>query len=81
MVSVLGVRGYKIHRGGYPLNYTEEFDRTNLILPEVILDTLDGGNDAILEVMRPVFDTIWNAANYSCSPNYCEDGKYLRGWI
>ena len=80
MVSLLGVRGYKIDRGGSPSSYTEEIDRTNLIIPEVIIDTFDGGNDHIAEVMRPVFDTTWNAANYSSSPNYDEDGKYLRGW-
>jgi hypothetical protein len=80
MVSLLGVRGYKIDRGGYPSNYTEEIDRTNLIIPEVILDTFDAGNDHIAEVMRPVFDTTWNTANYPSSPNYDEGGKYLRGW-
>ncbi len=80
MVSLLGVRGYKINRGGYPPNCTEEIDRTNLIIPEVIIDTFDCGNDRIAEIMRPVFDTTWNAANYASSPNYDEDGKYLRGW-
>lgn len=80
MVSLLGVRGYKINRGGSPPNCTEEIDRTNLIIPEVVLDTFDGGNDHISEAMRPVFDTTWNAANYPSSPNYDEEGKYLRWW-
>lgn len=80
MVSLLEVRGYKINRGAYPPNYTEEIDRTNIIMPEVMIDTFDGGNDHITEVMRPVFDTIWNAASYPFSPNYDENGKYVRGW-
>ncbi len=80
MVSLLGVRGYKINHGGYPSNCTEEIDRTNLIIPEVIIDTFDGRNEYIAEVMSPVFDTAWNAANYASSPNYDKDGKYLRWW-
>lgn len=80
MVSLLGVKGYRIHHGGYSSNYTEEIDRTNLIMPEVMIDTFDGRNDYIAEVMRPVFDTTWNAANYHSSPNYDENGKYIRGW-
>lgn len=80
MVSLLGVRGYKINRGGHPPNCTEEIDRTNLIIPEVVIDTFDGRNDHITEVMRPVFDTTWNAANYASSPNYDKDGKYLKWW-
>lgn len=80
MVSLLGVRGYKIHHDGYSANYTEEIDRTNLIMPEVMIDTFDGGNDYIAGTMRPVFDTTWNAANYHSSPNYDENGKYVKGW-
>ncbi len=84
MVSFLGVKGYKINRGASSFNhignYTEEIDRANLIIPEVMIDTFDGGNNHITEVMRPIFDTTWNAANYAFSPNYDEDGKYARGW-
>ncbi len=80
MVSLLGVKGYKIPRGSYPANYTEEIDRANLIMPEVMIDTFDVSNDHIAEIMRPIFDTTWNAANYPFSPNYNEDGKYVRGW-
>jgi hypothetical protein len=79
-VSLLGVKGYKIGRGAYPTNYTEEIDRTNLIMPEVMIDTFDGRNDHITEVMRPIFDTTWNATSYPFSPNYNEDGKYIKGW-
>ncbi|GHP00502.1 hypothetical protein KSF_105490 [Reticulibacter mediterranei] len=80
MVSLLGVKRYKIERGAYIPSYTDEIDRTDLIIPEVMIDTLDGGNDDITEVMRPIFDTTWNAANYAFSPNYDNDGKYVRRW-
>jgi Putative DNA-binding domain len=84
MVSLLGVKGYKINRGAsslnYAGNYTEEIDRTNLIIPEVMIDTFNGGNDHITEVMRPIFDATWNAANHAFSPNYDGEGKYIRGW-
>lgn len=80
MVSLLGVQGYKINRGASPPNYTEVIDRMNLIIPEVMIDTFDGGNDYIASTLRPIFDTTWNAADYPCSPNYNEDGKYIRWW-
>jgi hypothetical protein len=80
MVSLLGVRGYKISHGSYPPSLTEEIDRTNLIISDTVIDTFEGGSDYIAEVMRPVFDTIWNAANYAASPNYDKDGKYRRWW-
>lgn len=80
MVSLLRVQGYKINRGASPPNYTEEIDRMNLIIPEVMIDTFDGGNDYIASILRPIFDTTWNAVNYPCSPNYNEDGKYIRWW-
>ncbi len=80
MVSLLGVRGYKISHGSYPPSLTEEIDRTNLIIADAVIDTFEGGSDYIAEVMRPVFDTTWNAANYAASPNYDEDGKYRSWW-
>lgn len=80
MVSLLRVKGFKIAYGDSPATYTEEIDRANLIIPEVMIDDFDGENDYIAEIMRPIFDTIWNAASHPFSPNYNIDGKYSKGW-
>ena len=80
MVSLLGVKVYKIEHSSYMPSYTDEIDRINLIISEVIIDAFDGGDDHLTKAMRPIFDTTWNAANHPSSPNYNEDGKYERGW-
>ena len=61
----------------YPLQQPSLYTTIGMVS---VIDTFDGGNDHIAEVMRPVFDTTWNAANYASSPNYNKDGKYLRWW-
>jgi hypothetical protein len=79
MVSFLNVKGYKIGHPTFALNispYTREIDRTNLIIPEVMIDSFDVD---VAVVMRPIFDTVWNAAGYICSPNYDGSGNFIAG--
>ena len=69
MVSFLGVKGYRIaHSSDKQLfsPFTDEIDRMNLIIPESVVDTSDGD---LAEAMKPIFDTVWNAAGYIGSPN------------
>ena len=76
MVSFLGVKGYRIlHKVFYSTRYqaSDEIDRMNLIIPEVIVEDFVGD---LAEIMRPIFDTVWNAAGYIASPNYDEAGKF-----
>ncbi len=79
MVSFLGVKGYKIafqKSAHHIIEYTNEIDRNSLIIPEVMVEDFDVN---LAEVMRPIFDTIWNAAGYTNSPNYDEEGKFRFG--
>lgn len=65
MVSFLGVKGYKITHPSFEHQFspfTDEIDRNNLIIPEIIVDNFDGD---LAEVMKPIFDTVWNAAGYT----------------
>jgi len=80
MVSFLGVKGYKIvfqKSEHYIAEFTNEIDRMNLIIPEVIVENFDVN---LSEVMKPIFDTIWNAAGYIASPNYDTSGKFKFGY-
>ncbi len=79
MVSFFGVKGYKIWHPKFAYNispFTREIDRINLIIPEAMLDNF--GAD-VATIMRPVFDTVWNAAGFICSPNYDSSGKFTTG--
>ncbi|GHO78148.1 hypothetical protein KSD_59190 [Ktedonobacter sp. SOSP1-85] len=79
MVSFLGVKGYRIYHpkfGERRQPASNEFDRVNLLLPEVMIENFD---DDLAKAMRPIFDAVWNAAGYSCSPNYDISGKFTLG--
>jgi len=75
MVSLLGVKDYKmVYVGQWPqgqLNYS--IDRPNLVLPEVMIDSFDCDP---AEVMKPIFDTVWNAAGWKGSMHYDTAGKW-----
>ncbi len=80
MVSFLRVKGYRIF---HPLfeqrssQSSDEIDRMNLIIPEIIVDNFDGD---LAEAMKPIFDTVWNAAGDIGSPNYDTSGKFTFGY-
>jgi hypothetical protein len=77
MVSLLNVKGYKIYHELFEKRslsrFSDEIDRTNLIIPEVIINTF---GENLAEVMRPIFDTVWNAAGFIASPEYDASGKF-----
>ena len=72
IVSMLGVRGYRMAEPGMRLG-NKFVDRDVLKLPELLLEQWpeDVGTE-----MRPVIDSIWQAAGYHGSPNYGADGKW-----
>jgi hypothetical protein len=74
MISLLGVSGYTMgvnnsHLDTYPI------DRDALILPEIIVENFECNPS---EVMRPIFDAIWNAAGWLRSMNYNENGERVK---
>jgi hypothetical protein len=76
MVSFLGVKGYIITHPTFESHLpgsTEPFDRSNLIIPEVMLEDFEGD---LAKRMKPIFDTVWNAAGQIESPNYDAEGKF-----
>ncbi len=74
MLSLLGVSG---HIMGVSTSRSDTYpiDRDALILPEIIVENFEC-NPA--EVMRPIFDAIWNAAGWPRSMNYDESGERVR---
>jgi hypothetical protein len=78
ILSLLGVSGYTM---GVNANYVDPtftchpIDRDALLLPEIILEKFDCNPS---EVMRPIFDAIWNAAGWPRSMHYNENGERVK---
>jgi hypothetical protein len=74
MLSLLGVLGYTITAQSERFFSEEAYPISTdaLILPEVIVETYENQPD---QIMRPVFDAVWNAAGFSGSMNYNKNGK------
>jgi hypothetical protein len=73
MLSLLGVSGYKIKRGSL-IGRDQEIDRDNLMIPEIIIDNFEFDP---FQVMRPIFDAVWNAAGWPRAMTYDDEGKWI----
>jgi len=76
MLSLLGVKNCTM-----PLRWSFEerhpIGRDNLVIPEVMVENFEFDQ---AELMRPLFDTVWNAAGFPRSMNYDEKtGKWVGG--
>lgn len=71
MLSLLGVSGYTmwLNRPGFPSRLYDRYniDRDTLLLPENVVESFERD---LAEVMRPIFNAVWNAAGLSRSMNY-----------
>jgi len=73
-LTLLGVKGYRMgtnrsSRGHEP----HVIDRDNILLPETLIDSYQVAAEYVL---RPCFDSIWNACGFPGSLNY-KDGKWI----
>lgn len=76
MLSLLEVSGYTmwLTRPGFPprLYDRHPIDRDTLLLPETMVESFECD---LAEVIRPIFDAVWNAAGLPRSMNYDYDEK------
>ncbi|MHA1938193.1 MAG: AlbA family DNA-binding domain-containing protein [Candidatus Thorarchaeota archaeon] len=72
LLSLMGVKGYHIETRAFAStdNY---IDRDMLLIPEILLETFDA---EAFDIMKPLFDAVWNAAGWERSMNYSESGKW-----
>lgn len=76
MVSLLGVKGYQMMvNNGYPRSEGRKIDRDNLLVPALEIASFGSQVD---EVLRPIFNRLWNAAGLRASLNYDGLGKRKR---
>lgn len=72
MLSLLTISNYTIYPGERFFSEGHTIDRDILVVPEIVAESFDYDP---AEVMKPVFDTVWNAAGWEGSINYNKEGK------
>ena len=74
-LTLLGVKGYSmaVDRWKYRISESHTIDRDILLLPEIMIE---GYEDTAEKVLRPAFDSIWNACGFPRSFNYNDNGEW-----
>lgn len=77
-LTFIGVKGYKMPGDETPFNRINPnhfmIDRDILLLPETIIESYDTKS---ADILRPMFDLVWNACGYPRSRNFDEDGNWI----
>ena len=74
MATLVGVKGATIATNffSHPSQAYNPIDRNVLVIPEVIFESLD---EDVVSSLRPIFDTIWNAAGWEGCAFYDDTGQ------
>ena len=73
-LGLLQVKGYSMAVGSrFPTADRICIDRDILLLPEIVLDSYEVRAE---KVLRPSFDSVWNACGFSRSFNYNDNGEW-----
>jgi hypothetical protein len=79
LLSLVGVSGYKMLQKDMPYGYysaLRSVDRDDLVVPEVMVESLEQDLHALQRSMRPLLDAVWNAVGLARSPRYDESGNW-----
>lgn len=72
-LTFVGVKGYSLTEEPTRIKaYTIEKDV--MLIPEIVMENFDFEVD---ELLRPWFDTVWNACGFPRSRNYDDSGKWI----
>ncbi|MBD1932716.1 MULTISPECIES: AlbA family DNA-binding domain-containing protein [Cyanophyceae] len=75
MLSFLGVKDYIMGvNSGFGRSFGSPIDRDFLLVPEVVVEDFNFNS---AQIMKPIFDAVWNAAGFPRSLNYNDDGNLL----
>jgi hypothetical protein len=78
LLSLVGVGGYRMLQRGiqrYP-SELRPVDRDALLVPEVLVPSLEQDLHALERHMRPLLDAVWNSVGVPRSPHYDESGNW-----
>lgn len=71
-ITILGIEGYSIQLpSSYISRDTNQITENEIHLPEVIINDFE---EDVAKALKPVFDMVWNAAGFSRSYGYDENG-------
>ena len=75
MLSLIGMKDYRIPTGGWLEGVRQPtlIERDTLLLPDILVDDFSVPPDVIL---RPAFDTLWQAAGFRSCPHYDKDRRW-----
>jgi hypothetical protein len=73
LVTLVGVKDFRIAVSAHNASPTT-IDREILLLPEVLVQEYPIGDDEVASTMRPIFDSLWQAAGLDGSRNYNASG-------
>ena len=79
LLSLVGVSGYKMLQKDMPYGYysvLRPVDRDDLVVPEIMVESLEQDFHALQRRMRPLLDVVWNAVSLPRSPRYDESGNW-----
>jgi hypothetical protein len=76
MFSLLGVLGYTLAVSFIHRSYEDHpIDRDAVLIPDVLVENFEQMPEQIL---RPIFDVMWNSAGFAQCENYDSTGKWRR---
>ena len=70
--TLLGCKGGYMYVGSYQ-DGSHPIDRDTLFLPEVLIDSMEIN---VSRILKPVFDSVWNACGFQRCFNYDENGDW-----
>jgi hypothetical protein len=75
-LTLVGVKGYSmaVDRQRYWVDEVHTIDRDILLLPEIVIESYDV---IAKDILRPCFDSIWNACGFPISLNYDDAGEWV----
>ena len=74
-LTITGIKGFKMYVD--PFKYftsSYQIDKDVLLLPESLIETYDTEPK---EILKPMFDLIWNACGFNGSLNFDENGNWI----
>jgi hypothetical protein len=72
-LSVLGVKGYTMATSRRRIFNVHHIDRDHLLVPEAVVHSYD---TEAKDILRPCFDSVWNACGFPRSLCYDENGNW-----
>ena len=75
-MSLLGVKGYSmaVDRWRFGIDDVYTINRDILFLPEIVTESYDVNSK---DILKPCFDSIWNACGFPRSLNYNDAGEWV----